>query len=117
MKLRDIIKACSLEPVCVPDEEAEIQAAYTSDLLSDVMAHCPEKAVLITVQNHKNTVAVCTLVGAPAILIVHRREIPVEGREAAAREGVALLQTSDCQFVASCRIGQVLGAVNTTHDE
>ncbi|MDD4101485.1 MAG: hypothetical protein PHU80_02490 [Kiritimatiellae bacterium] len=109
MKLRDIIDACGLEPVLVPDAEAEVSSAYTSDLLSDVVAHCTEKSVLITVQNHKNTVAVCTLVGAPAILIAHRREIPADMQEAAAREGVALLHTSDSQFAASCKVGSVLG--------
>lgn len=110
MKLKDMIVACGLDPVHVPDVAAEIRSAYTSDLLSDVVAHCPEGAVLITVQNHKNTVAVCTLVGAPAILIAHRREIPADMREAAEREGVALLHTPDSQFVASCKIGQILGA-------
>ncbi len=108
MKLKDMIAACGLEPVLVPDAEAEVRSAYTSDLLSDVMAHCTDKAVLITVQNHKNTVAVCTLVGAPAILIAHRREIPADMREAAAREGVALLHTPESQFAASCKVGVAL---------
>lgn len=110
MKLKDMIVACGLEPVHVPDAAAEVRSAYTSDLLSDVVAHCPEGAVLITVQNHKNTVAVCTLVGAPAILIAHKREIPADMREVATREGVALLHTSDSQFAVSCKVGNALRA-------
>lgn len=108
MRLRELIGACGFEEVCVPDAEAEVAAAYTSDLLSDVVAHCPDGAVLVTVQNHKNSVAVCTLVGAPAILVVHRREIPADMLEVARREGVALLRTKDDQFTASCKIGAVL---------
>ena len=109
MTIRELIEACALEGVLVPDAQAEVTGAYTSDLLSDVMAHCPEGALLVTVQNHTNTVAVCTLAGAPAILIVHGREIPDDMAAAAEREGVALLRTKDDQFAASCKIARALG--------
>ena len=108
MTLQELISACGFEPVQVADAQAEVSGAYTSDLLSDVMAHCPEGAVLITVQNHKNAVAVCTLVGAPAILVTHGRDIPGDLREVAQREGVALLRTGDDQFTASLRVGAAL---------
>lgn len=108
MTLQQMMDACGFEGALVPDAQAQVTAAYTSDLLSDVMAHCPEGAVLVTVQNHKNTVAVCTLVGAPAILVVHNREIPADMLEVARREGVALLRTKDDQFTASCKIGAAL---------
>lgn len=110
MKLQELIGRCGFEPIAVPDGETDVTGAYTSDLLSDVMAHCPEGALLITVQNHKNTVAVCTLVGSPAILVAHRREIPEDMRVVAERENVALLRTSDDQFAASCAVGKVLAA-------
>ena len=109
MTILELIEVCGLERVLVSEERAEVAGAYTSDLLSDVMAHCAEGAVLVTVQNHKNTVAVCTLVGAPAILIVHGREIPEDMLAAAEREGVALLRTKDDQFTISCKIGKALG--------
>ena len=108
MTLQKFIEACGLEGVVVPDAQASVTGAYTSDLLSDAMAHCPDGAVLVTVQNHKNSVAVCTLVGSPAILVVHSREIPEDMRAVAQREGVALLRTPDDQFTASCKIGAVL---------
>ena len=108
MTLQELIEVCGLERVVVPDAQAVVTAAYTSDLLSDVMAHCPGESVLVTVQNHRNTVAVCTLTGAVAILVVHRREIPDDMLEVARREGVALLRTAEDQFAASCRIGAVL---------
>jgi len=105
MKLQELMNRCGLEAVQVPDSQVEVSGAYTSDLLSDVMAHCPEGAVLITVQNHTNTVAVCTLVGSPAILIVHHRDVPDDMLAVAEREGVALLRTSEDQFSVSCKIG------------
>ena len=109
MTLDALITACGWVPVLVPDPVAGVSGAYVSDLLSDVMAHCPDGAVLITVQNHVNTVAVCTLVGAPAIVIVHSRDIPEEMRAAALREGVALLRTPDDQGHAALKIGTALG--------
>lgn len=112
MTLQDVIAAGGLESVLVPDGHVEVTGAYTSDLLSDVVAHCPEGAVLVTVQNHKNSVAVCTLVGAPAIVVVHSREIPQDMLDVARREGVALLRTSEDQFNVSCRLGCVFKHAN-----
>jgi hypothetical protein len=111
MTLARLAETCGWEPVLVPDPETEVSGAYTSDLLSDVMAHCPDGAVLVTVQNHTNTVAVCTLVGAPAVLVVHRRDIPDDMRAVAEREGIALLRTADDQYAASLKIGKALGEV------
>ena len=109
MKLQELMDRCGLEGIIVPDPLVEVNGAYTSDLLSDVMAHCPEGSVLITVQNHTNAVAVCTLVGAPAILVVHHREIPDDMLAVAEREGVALLRTTEDQFSISCKVGAQLG--------
>ena len=57
--------------VVVDNPEAAITAAYTSDLLSDVMGHCGDESVLITIQNHLNAIAVCTLAGIEAIVLCH----------------------------------------------
>ena len=77
------------------------ESAYSSDLLSDVMGHASEGAVLITIQNHLNTIAVCTLAGIEIIVICHGRPVPDDMREAAAREGVAIIATPLCQYAAS----------------
>ncbi|MFO7937257.1 MAG: iron-sulfur binding hydrogenase [Kiritimatiellia bacterium] len=108
MKLQNIIKDCSLKVVCLPGKDMQVSRAYTSDLLSDVMGHCPEDSILITIQNHRNTVAVSTLVGARAIVIAHNRDVPDDMKKLAAGEGVALLRSDDDQFTLSCRIGKLL---------
>lgn len=87
--------------IAAPGSGAEITAAYTSDLLSDVMGHCKDESVLITIQNHLNTIAVCTLVGVEAIVICHDRPVPDDMAAAAKREGVAILTTPMSQFEAS----------------
>jgi hypothetical protein len=104
MTLKEVAAACDGEIVVAVDETISITAAYASDLLSDVMGHAPEDSVLITVQNHVNTIAVCTLAEIRAILICHGRDIPDAMLAVARREGVALLRTPLDQFHASCRL-------------
>ena len=107
MTLPEVAAACRGEMVCAPPGEVTVQAAYVSDLLSDVMGHAPSASVLITVQNHVNTIAVCTLADIRAVLICHGREIPEEMLVAARREGVALLRTPLDQFHAACRLAEL----------
>ena len=80
---------------------AAAEGVYTSDLLSDVMGHAGEDSVLVTVQNHLNTIAVCTLVGIAVIVICHDRPVPPDMAEAAQREGVAIVVTPLSQYAAA----------------
>lgn len=93
--------------IAVDRPGAEVSSAYASDLLSDVMGHCGDGAVLITIQNHLNTIAVCTLAGIEAIVICHDRPVPDDMAEAAAREGVAIVTTKVSQFEASVALSSL----------
>ena len=97
--------------IVVDNTDASINRAYTSDLLSDVMGHCTDESVLITIQNHLNTIAVCTLVGIEAIVICHDRPVPEDMAEAAKRENVAIVTTSLSQFEASLALASLQAAV------
>jgi len=96
---------------CVQDtyEDGSIQAGYTSDLLSDVMANCPEDSVLITIQAHKNTVAVATLAGALAVVICNSRPIPDDMIEAARAESVGIFRTEKNQFTVTTEVHARMG--------
>jgi hypothetical protein len=96
---------------CVQDqfEDVEVAAGYTSDLLSDVMGNADDGAVLITIQAHKNTIAVSSLAGISAIIICNNRPIPDDMKEAAAEEGIAVFVTAENQFTSSAIIAQELG--------
>jgi hypothetical protein len=89
--------------------DIKLTGGYTSDLLSDVMANADEGSVLITIQAHKNTVAVCSLAGVAAIVICNNRMVPDDMLEAAANEGIAVFQTAENQFDTSALIAQHLG--------
>ena len=84
-----------------------VSSAYTGDLLSDVMGHCGDESVLITIQNHLNTIAVCTLAGVEAIVICHDRPVPDDMKAAAEREEVAIVVTPLSQFAASVALAEL----------
>lgn len=89
--------------------DSEITGAYTGDLLSDVMGNAPSDSVLITIQAHKNTVAVATLAGIKALIICNDRNVPDDMAEAAKAEDLWIFTTADSQFDASVKIGHLLG--------
>ncbi len=95
---------------CLQDQfnDEELAGGYTSDLLSDVMANLGEREVLITIQAHRNTIAVASLAGASAIVFCHGRMLEAGVAEAAAKEGIALFGTPDNQFNTTCRIADAL---------
>ena len=101
-----------LGAVCVQDtyDNREIAGAYTSDLLSDAMANAPENGVLVTIQAHKNTVAVGTLKDLAAIVICNNRPIPDDMIEAARSEGIAIFVTGESQYAVSGKLWQRLGS-------
>jgi hypothetical protein len=95
---------------CIQDEFEDVPVldGYTSDLLSDVMAHAEESSVLITIQAHRNTVAVASLVGIVAIIVCNNRLAEDDMLNAARNEGIAVFQTSENQFQTSHLIAQHL---------
>lgn len=108
MKISDIDGLNGM--VCLQGDyvDSEVLDGYTSDLLSDVMAHAKDGTVLITIQAHKNTVAVCSLVGAVALVICNSRPADDEMLAAAAGEGIAVFRTADNQFQTSALIARKL---------
>ena len=109
MTLTDLIAKIN-GTLVVDKPDATISAAYTSDLLSDVMGHCGDESALITIQNHLNTIAVCTLVGVEVIVICHDRPVPDNMKAAAEREEVAIVTTPLSQFAASVALAELAPA-------
>jgi len=108
MNLRELPEALNLEVLQDGFDDRSLTGAYTSDLLSDVMAHAHERDLLITIQSHKNTVAVATLVGVGAIIICNDRPVPEEMIESAREEEVGIFRSREDQFTVSGRIYQLI---------
>ena len=108
MKVNDLANWLGYECLFDAAADEDLLRGYTSDLLSDVMGNAPADSVLITIQAHKNTVAVASLIGAFAILICNGRSVPADMLEAARREGIAIYSCAENQFQASGKIFQLL---------
>jgi hypothetical protein len=89
-------------------EDTDLSGAYTSDLLSDVMANAKDGGALITIQAHKNTVAVATLVNITCIIVCNNRPLPEDMLESAKDEGIAVLLTPENQYTVSGKLWELL---------
>jgi serine kinase of HPr protein (carbohydrate metabolism regulator) len=99
MKLKEIIEQLKLRVICGEEHlENEVTGGYCSDLLSDVMGNAQEGYLWITIQVHKNIIAVAALKELSAILLV-KGLIPTEETISTAREqGIPIIQTSETAF-------------------
>lgn len=98
MKLSELVATLGFTVVQDAYEDRELRGAYTSDLLSDVMANAEDADVLITIQSHKNTVAVATLVGVAAIIVCNDRPIPEDMVAAAKEETIGIFRSDRDQY-------------------
>jgi hypothetical protein len=108
MKIREFASAIGAE-ICQDEfDDSDLTGAYTSDLLSDVMANAKDGGALITIQAHKNTVAVATLVNISVIVICNSRPLPDDMLEAAKDEEIAVIRTKENQFTISGKLWDLL---------
>jgi predicted transcriptional regulator len=84
--------------------DTEIEGAFISDMLSDVMAGATAGNVWVTVQTHKNIVAAANLVDVPAIIIVRGKKVPEDTVKMADRVGVTLFETDLDTFQVAVRL-------------
>ncbi len=86
----------------------QITGGYTSDLLSDVIGNADEGNVWITLQTHKNVMAVASLKDVAAVVIV-KGSLPEDGTiEQSNSEGIPLLGTEMETFEISGRIYELI---------
>ena len=72
MKLADIVTRLDLKVACGGDLlDRPVASGYASDMLSDVLANATADTVWITRQAHQNVVAVASLLGLAAIVLVN----------------------------------------------
>ena len=94
MTVQDIVSQLNLK-ICSGEKglQREIKGGYTSDLLSDVMGHAQEGDVWITIQTHKNVMAIASLNEIAAIILV-KGHVPEEDTlEESNNENIPILST------------------------
>ena len=104
MRMSDVSRLLGLTQLTTDVPDCNVQGGYTSDLLSDVMAHAQPGELLITIQAHKNTVAVATVADIPAIVVCNSRPVAPEMLESATEQSIVVCVTSDTQFTVSGKL-------------
>jgi hypothetical protein len=105
MQLEEIKNKLGLEKaVSFYDGEKNVSGAYTSDLLSDVIANSKKDNVWITLQTHLNTVAVASLKELSAIIVVLNKEPDKDTIEKAEEEKINILKTPMTAYQVSGKL-------------
>jgi len=109
MKVTDIVSALNLTVVSGNGGlDNEIKGGYVSDLLSDVIGNAGEGEVWITLQSHKNIVAVASLKEISAIIIVRGSMPEEETIIKSNEENIPVLSTDADTFYITGRLFELL---------
>jgi len=90
MKVSKIIDKCQLKKI-VFSANYEISTGYCGDLMSDVMAHAKPDSIWITIQAHKNSIAVALIKDINAIIFTNNVSISQEVIEKAKEEKIEFI--------------------------
>jgi serine kinase of HPr protein (carbohydrate metabolism regulator) len=86
----------------------EISGGYTSDLLSDVMGHAGQGLAWITLQTHKNVMAVASLKELSAVILIKNFKPDADMLQESIEEGIPVLGTSLQAFEMSGKLFNLL---------
>jgi predicted transcriptional regulator len=86
----------------------EVSGGYVSDLLSDVMGNAEAGHIWMTLQTHKNVMAIASLKDLAAIVLVNNHEPEADMLAQSNEEGIPLLGTSLGTFEIAGRIYELL---------
>lgn len=109
MTSKDLRTISEFTEILSGDEQTPISGVYVGDLLSDVMGNAESGNLFITIQAHKNSIAVASLVGMPAIVLCNSRQASEEMIEAAKEHQIALFESATNQFEAALLVAKLLG--------
>jgi len=109
MKVAEMIPALNLKVFGgITGLKHEITGGYTSDLLSDVMGYSAQGQVWITLQTHKNVMAVASLKDLAAVILIKGNEPDADMLEQAELEGIPVLGSSEPAFDISGKLFNLL---------
>lgn len=92
MKLTEIVEELGLDVKCCREGlDVDVRGGYASDLLSDVMANSGEGDVWITLQIHKNIVAIAGMKGLAGIIVINGRQPDEDTLGKAEEEGIPVV--------------------------
>ena len=110
MKVRELVDKLGLKVLSGENGlDREIDGCYVSDLLSDVMGNADAGNVWITLQTHKNVMAVASLKEMACVILVKNLTANEDTLSQSNEEEIPILQTSMETFEVA---GRVYGLLN-----
>ncbi len=96
MTVREIVEKLNLKVYSGEKGlDNEISGGYVSDLLSDVMGFAKEGSIWVTLQTHKNVMAIASLKELAAVILVKGFEPEADTMEVSNEENIPILGTTD----------------------
>jgi len=86
----------------------EITGGYVSDLLSDVMGNADTGHVWVTLQTHKNVMAIASLKDMAAIILVNNHRPEEDTLQQSNEEGIPILGTEMSTFEVTGKLYELL---------
>lgn len=109
MTVADVVKALNLEVLSgAKGLQREVTGGYTSDLLSDVMGFAEAGSVWVTLQTHKNVMAVASLKELGAIILVKGFKPEPDTIDQSEEEDIAILGTELSAFEITGKLYNLL---------
>jgi serine kinase of HPr protein (carbohydrate metabolism regulator) len=107
MKVRELVEKLDLKLFCGEEHlDREIKGGYVSDLLSDVMGFAQEGHVWMTLQTHKNVIAIASLKELACVILVKGFQPDPDMLEQAKDEEIPILGTPMETFDIAGRVYQ-----------
>jgi len=111
MTVKELAENCNLRILSGKASlESEITGGYASDLLSDVMGSADSGQVWITLQTHKNVIAVASLKELAAVILVKNNQPDADALQQSEEDQMPVLLTEKPAFEIIGEIYQALQA-------
>ena len=109
MKVRELVDKLGLKVLSGENGlDREIDGCYVSDLLSDVMGNADSGNIWITLQTHKNVMAVASLKEMACIILVKNLTANEDTLNQSNEEEIPILQTSMSTYEVTGRVYELL---------
>ncbi len=109
MTVGDVVKALELKVLSGADGlDREVTGGYVSDLLSDVMGNADAGEIWITLQTHKNVMAIASLKDLAGVILVSDHEPDDNTAEQSDDENIPVLGTSLSAFEITGKLYELI---------
>ena len=109
MKVKELVEKLNLKVLCGESGlDRDIDGCYVSDLLSDVMGNAEMGNVWVTLQTHKNVMAIASLKELACVILVKGLTASEDTVEQSNEEGIPFLSTDMQTYETVGKIYQLL---------